>query len=330
MPPSSPGGGPEDLHSYDRIIVAFSAGKDSLACFLTLLERGVDPEKIELHHHLVDGREGVFMDWPVTEAYSEAVARTFGVRHSCSWKVGGFRREMFREDAPTAPIMVPDADSNVCHGGDGPLGTRQKFPQLASTLQTRWCSAYLKVDVFARWLNNDPRFLESRTLVITGERAEESANRARYQTFFPHPCDRRDSPKLQRHIDHWRPVHSWSEKDVWAIIERWQVLAHPCYYIGGWSRASCRFCIFSGKHHWASLRQIAPVEFAEIAKCEREFGVTIHRSKSIAQLADEGTPFEMDPYWVSIANATTFNLPIIRNQWVLPAGAFKEGMCGPT
>ncbi len=37
-----------DLASYDKIIVYFSGGKDSLACLLLLLVLGVDPTKIEL------------------------------------------------------------------------------------------------------------------------------------------------------------------------------------------------------------------------------------------------------------------------------------------
>lgn len=51
--------------SYDVVIVAFSGGKDSLACLLHLLELGVPRSKIELWHHDVDGREGsTLMDWP--------------------------------------------------------------------------------------------------------------------------------------------------------------------------------------------------------------------------------------------------------------------------
>jgi hypothetical protein len=58
-----------DLSTYDRFVIAFSGGKDSIACFLHLLESGVQREKIELWHHDVDGREGNhFMDWPCTPA----------------------------------------------------------------------------------------------------------------------------------------------------------------------------------------------------------------------------------------------------------------------
>lgn len=45
-----------DLSSYDQILLAFSGGKDSLACLLHLFDEGEDPALIELHHHDVDGR----------------------------------------------------------------------------------------------------------------------------------------------------------------------------------------------------------------------------------------------------------------------------------
>ena len=36
--------------SNDRVLVAFSGGKDSLAALLHLLDLGVAPDRIELHH----------------------------------------------------------------------------------------------------------------------------------------------------------------------------------------------------------------------------------------------------------------------------------------
>jgi diphthamide synthase (EF-2-diphthine--ammonia ligase) len=84
-----------DLAQYDKIIVYFSGGKDSLACLLHLLEQGVPAEKIELWHHEIDGREGSeLMDWTCTPDYCRKVAQVFGIQIYFSWKVGGFEGEM--------------------------------------------------------------------------------------------------------------------------------------------------------------------------------------------------------------------------------------------
>lgn len=83
-----------DLSEYARYVVFFSGGKDSLACVLHLIEKGVSPDQIELHHHLVDGAEGSrLMDWPVTDAYCEAVSRALGTTYRKSWREGGFDRK---------------------------------------------------------------------------------------------------------------------------------------------------------------------------------------------------------------------------------------------
>ena len=87
-----------DIDLYDTIIVAFSGGKDSMACVLDLLHRGVSKDKIELWHHDVDGREGSkLMDWPVTRDYCNKFAKAMGLKLYYSWKVGGFEREMLRQ-----------------------------------------------------------------------------------------------------------------------------------------------------------------------------------------------------------------------------------------
>ena len=106
---------PPDLASYDTIIVAFSGGKDSVACVLRLLELGVPRERIELWHHDVDGREGSdLMDWPVTRSYCRAFADALGLRIFYSWKVGGFEREMLRDGEHTQPICWACQPSPLC------------------------------------------------------------------------------------------------------------------------------------------------------------------------------------------------------------------------
>ena len=316
---------------YDRIVVFFSGGKDSVACVLHLLDLGVPRERIELHHHLIDGREGsTLMDWPVTEAYCEAFARAFGLKIYFSWKVGGFEREMLRENALTAPAAFEreDGSLSITGGERGKRSTRRKFPQVSPDLSVRWCSAYLKVDIGARVLTSEPRFQQGKTLVVTGERAEESAARARYATFEPHRCDNRNGARVRRYIDHWRPVHAWTEAQVWAILERHRVNAHPAYHLG-WGRCSCRTCIFGSANQWATVRRYMPQAFEAIARREEEFGVTIQRKHSVRQLADKGIPYDVDPRMLDIANATTYDEPILLDNWTLPKGAFKES-AGPT
>ena len=193
-----------DLNSYDHIIVAFSGGKDSTACVLDLLARGVSPELIELWHHKIDGEEKTFMDWPVTEDYCRAFAKQFNLPIYFSWKVGGFKGEMLRENALTRPIIFESPSGQVQTGGtSGKLSTRRRFPPLAASLTTRWCSAYLKIDVASAALRNQDRFNGARTLFITGERAQESAARSKYAKFEPHRADLRDG-KVARYIDHWQ------------------------------------------------------------------------------------------------------------------------------
>lgn len=317
------------LDEYDRVIVAFSGGKDSLACLLHLIDQGVDRSKLSLHHNLVDGRESTLMDWPVTEAYCEAIAKAFGIPINYSYRVGGIEREMLRQDSATAPVSIPTSTGvNRVLGGNGPLGTRRKFPQVSASLQSRWCSSAGKIDVFDRYLNNEEMFLDGKTLVVTGERAQESRSRANYKQFEPHRTDNRNGTKVKRHVDHWRPVHAWTEHQVWDIIKAHRVNPHVSYLLG-WSRASCRACIFSGRNQWATLREIAPQQFNTIAAYEREFKVTIHRKMSVVAQADAGTPFECDPFWVEVANSREFNAPVFVDPWILPPGAFGES-CGPT
>lgn len=322
-----------DLDSYDHIIVAFSGGKDSAAALLHLLDLGVSREHIELWHHDVDGREGDrLMDWPVTPAYCRAFAEAFEIPIYFSWKVGGFEREMCRDDAPTAPIRFERPDGSVgCAGGKGPRNTRQIFPQVTASLSQRWCSAYCKIDVGASAIRNQERFRGKRTLFITGERGEESANRARYASLEAHKADCRDG-RLKRHVDHWRPILAWREEEVWGILERYRVNPHPCYRLG-FGRASCALCIFCSRNQVATARTILPQQFDRVSAYETRWGKTIQRKESIMQRADGGQVHTSarDPYLVELARSESFEEPIILTdgEWVLPAGAFGESV-GPT
>lgn len=326
-----------ELNEYDTIIVAFSGGKDSTACFLHLLDSGVDPRRIELWHHLIDGAPGSepFMDWPITEKYCEDFAEAFNLPLYFSWREGGFKREMLRNQQSTGKVYWQNPDGTVSSsGGRGPPNTRRKFPQVSADLRVRWCSAYLKIDVMSAAINNQERFKGQKTLVVTGERAEESKSRARYRTFEDHRCN-----NAGRTVHHWRPIHAWSEEQVWEIIERHRVWVHPAYWMG-WGRLSCMTCIFGSENQWASASALFPEMVERIAEYEDEFGLTIRRDRSVREMVEAGEVFKPTQEYIS-EGATGAQMSIHMEtalrahrfwgeslRWELPPGAYGEN-AGP-
>ncbi len=267
------------------------------------------------------------MDWPVTNDYCRAVAEAFGLPLFASWKKNGFEGEMNRHNSLTAPTLFETPDGLRQSGGiAGTFSTRRMFPQTAASLSVRWCSAYLKVDVGSKAITGQERFIGKRVLVVTGERAEESASRACYKTAESHKTSSK-----KRHVDHWRPVHAWKEVQVWSLLEKYRINPHPCYRLG-WGRCSCSACIFGSKNQWASLAAIYPEQIKRISDYEQEFGKTINRDKSVPEMIALGKPFEgMDPEIIRSALSRTFDEPVIMapGTWKLPAGAFGEN-AGPT
>lgn len=172
------------LEEYDKIIVMFSGGKDSLACILHLLELGVPKNKIELWHHDIDGgNTDRRMDWPVTQSYCKAISDALGINLRRSWRLGGYWAEVYRKGASQGiyyedngavhniPLSAKQirsetlrlllADSSVPERDKAELekelmsyGYRYKFPAKGSITSGRWCSAYLKIMVAEAILRN--------------------------------------------------------------------------------------------------------------------------------------------------------------------------------
>jgi 3'-phosphoadenosine 5'-phosphosulfate sulfotransferase (PAPS reductase)/FAD synthetase len=325
-----------DIDDYDQIVLCMSGGKDSIACLLKLIDMGIDLSMVELWHHDVDGQEGsTLMDWPFMADYNRQLAAAFGLPIYFSWLDGGFEGEMLKENSYSRPHHVETPDGLITLERDtqrAKPGTRMKFPQISANLQTRWCSSALKIDVGRRALNNQSRFDGKKVLFITGERREESSNRAKYNQFEPHACDRRAGRKA-RHVDSWRPVLHWSEEKVWDALCRHHVIA-PVPYRLGWGRSSCMKCIFNDASIWATLRHHFPGSLDAIAAYEARFNTTINRNGiNVLDICKTARPLAIDDEEALIqAINQEYSLPVIQtsSHWMLPPGAYAKTGCGPS
>lgn len=320
-----------DISDYDYYVVMFSGGKDSTACFLYLLDLGIPRSKIELWHHLVDGQESSLMDWECTTDYCKKFASAFNVSIYYSWKQDGFLGEMLRVNSPTKPCFCETPNGLLRSGGKGKPGTRLKFPQISADLSVRWCSAYLKIDVASAAIRNQVRFIDNKVLIISGERAEESSSRKNYEFFERDKSDNRRGIRSRRHVDRCRIIHPWTEADVWAIIRRYKVVVHPCYYLG-YSRCSCKWCIFGNSNQLATSFYLSPAQGERLARLERQFRKTVKKDIDLMTYIERGIPYDaMFQFPAIAAQAITheYKLPIFTDYWMLPAGAYSRNI-GPT
>lgn len=320
-----------DLHSYDKYIVSFSGGKDSTALLLYLLDNSVPCDRIELWHQEIDGRSESLFDWEVTPDYCRKLGEAFGIPVFYQWRTGGFKKEMLRNNELTAPICfeLPGGEIKQIGGIKGKPNTRLKFPQQSASLKVRWCSAALKIDVCSAALRNQERFRNIRTLVLSGERGEESKQRSTYAILEPDKADLRNGKEYFRHIDRYRPIRDWKESQIWDIMEKYRVRAHPCYFMG-FGRCSCKFCVFGNQHQFASAACISKHQANDLIQFEKDFGYTLKRDTDLSTLIQKGEPYEsITPELALLATSYEYNRSIIipdGEKWMIPAGAFKK--CG--
>jgi 3'-phosphoadenosine 5'-phosphosulfate sulfotransferase (PAPS reductase)/FAD synthetase len=320
-----------DAFLYDdsvKILLCFSGGKDSIAMFLHLLELGISVERIELHHHLVDGRGDSVFDWACTESYCRAFAAHFGVNIVFSYRKRGIMGEIYKENKPSFNVIIEAENGIIECKRSKTADTRLKFPAQSNNHKTRWCSSLVKMSVFNQVLTNLPRYQKNvKILVLTGERAAESKVREQYELAQWHTTNAKARKK--RIVLHHRLIHNWTDEDVWSIIKRHSVQVHPAYELG-WSRCSCQLCIFSNPNVWASIQHISLEKIQYIGDTEVDLNFTMYQKQKIYERVALGKSFVTDEnYYRWAYEATTiFTSPIIIDNWKMPQGASSKEESG--
>ena len=278
-------------------------------------------------------------DWPCSHSYCVALAESFDLPIRSQWRKGGILGGILKANAYPEPALFQLGANGTRAGqevvqtkrGNAAPGTRRMFPQVTADLRKRWCSAMVKIDVGRSALANDPRFnvkgRKARILLVTGERREESGNRAKYRTV------EKMASTTTRHVTQYRAVIDCTEAQVWDLMRKYGVVPHPCYFLG-FSRASCATCIFLRNEEWATVKDLLPEQFEMIARLEELTGKTIAQNLiSVREQAGNHKSFAPSgSEWREIAkNPGKYQGPIRVHptDWIYPQGAFRQGH-GPT
>ena len=334
------------LEEYDLIVVLISGGKDSVACYLKLLELGVPKERIEFWHHDIDGgHPSRRMDWKCTQNYVKALADAEGIKLRVSYRVNGFFGELYRIGA-SEPIEWIDPDTGgvrQCKLSSNYLkckelkeqateemeellkkyGYRMKFPAKGGTHSGRWCSGNLKAAVQdSVTANLEKTKRDKKILIVSGERRGESAGRSKYNEIEIHRTNA--EAKAHRIVHQWRCCIDYSEKDVWELLKRHHINPHPCYRIG-WNRCSCMMCIFSTPRLFAGVKELFPDDYAALRHDEEVLGFTLDNKKNLDEFIGDTQSCVCWKDKAAIHSILTgeFNTDdIYTNDWNYPVGAF--------
>jgi 3'-phosphoadenosine 5'-phosphosulfate sulfotransferase (PAPS reductase)/FAD synthetase len=231
---------------WDTVVVSISGGKDSSVLMQYWKENLSHVKNVIFVHAIVD------IDWDETKQTVVEQARHFGVEDKLVF--------VQAVDATGKKIGIVDILERPKTKRSGEV-VENMFPSMSC----RWCTAAVKRGP----IHNLLRKLEGRTLVLIGERAEESQERAALEPI-------RFQEKLSvkgREIYDFSPILPCSEREVWSIIEANQIPVHPCYGLGV-SRASCAVCIFSSNKEIGIAGKHAPHIVARLVKAERKLSTS--------------------------------------------------------
>ena len=269
------------LNPDHKAVLSFSGGKDSTAMYLLALEQGVDflPVFADTGHEhdltyeyvrnisrLTGGPEVKWVRADFSAAFARKrmfIARDARTGRRNGRKIRWSNKAKRRALSVLYPSGIPFLDLCMLKG---------RFP----STRARFCSEELKHHpLFFEVI--DP-LMEAGETVISwqGVRAEESRNRAGLARI----------EKVGGGLFNYRPIHSWTWRQVFDIHRRHNVEPN-LLYSRGCSRVGCMPCIHARKSEILSISKYFPDEIDRMAEWERRVSLASKRQQSTFFAADK-------------------------------------------
>ncbi|MFI1201698.1 phosphoadenosine phosphosulfate reductase family protein [Streptomyces sp. NPDC020883] len=275
------------LRLADWILLNSSGGKDSqamashvcaLAAKLGLLHRVVI-----VHADLAD------VEWGGTRKLAEDQARRLGVRFEVVKAEGG---DLLARTVARFVKLKEKAEKEARDEGRDPA-TAKIAPAWPSS-SARWCTSDLKRGPIRKLMTRLVAELGDlgrpvRILNCMGQRAAESAPRAK---LTPVEVDRPAS-NGKRHVTTWRPIHSWTDVEVWKEIARSGLPYHEAYD-WGMSRLSCSFCVLGCEADVVLAARLRPKKAAEYVAVETKVGADFKHGLSMRQIVERANALDAE------------------------------------
>ena len=269
----------------DIIVFNTSGGRDSQAMESSVVRivraAGMLHKVVAVHADL--GR----IEWAGTRELAEEQARRVGItRFEVVQAKGGDLLDKTRARYHRLKIK---AEKEARERGDDPA-TAKVAPAWPSS-SSRWCTSGEKrgpiwtlftrlADEFhAQQRARGEQERPVRILNCLGQRAAESTSRAR---LAPVEIDRPAS-NGQRHVTTWRPIHGWSDRQVWAEIAASGLPYHEAYD-WGMTRLSCSFCVLGCKADSILAARLLPDLAADYVATEDYVGATWKHGLSMREI----------------------------------------------
>jgi 3'-phosphoadenosine 5'-phosphosulfate sulfotransferase (PAPS reductase)/FAD synthetase len=296
------------------IVVSLSGGKDSTELLRRIVTQHVPAQgwqdiPVMVHHQVVAE------DWDGTVEYCKMVCDYFGVPlHLSRAHYFGYacRRREFgstpcRFNTLTSSVeKYPLAEGNKCP--ECQEATLDKLAEVGSLTELirwrgaypspkiRFCTSYLKRDVFNLWVRRNRTMLGNSPVVALGERWAESPGRRKLPFLKV-----RESVSVQGfEMVEWRPILHLSRREVFrGILEGTTLDVHDCYYKQGMTREqmlheneeggarmSCVMCFYNTDSQLkinGNLPENATL-FERLYELEEVNGHTIREGKKLVEI----------------------------------------------